>query len=296
MNAFSKILEKIITVQLVQYFVVNNFFTECQFGYWQGVSTIDAELRIVNFIYDSFDERKIVIGVFLDLSKVFDTLNRSILFNKLEYYGVRDKELRWFKSYFRDRKQRVKYKGFQSDVLNNGIGVAQGSILGPVLYIIYMNDIVRCSNVVNFTLYTDDTCVCISDENLNRGIETMNKELIFINKWLHSNCLTLNTKKSLYIVFKRNTAITTTNNKVCIDNEKLDKCSNTKYLGIYIDENLNWSAHINYVIRKTSKLVPILYQVRNNMSQNSLKLLYNSIIYPSFIYGNILWGSSSKTK
>ena len=97
-------------------------------------------------------------------------------------------------------------------------------------------------------------------------------------------------------MFKRNTAITTTNNKVCIDNEKLDKCSNTKYLGIYIDENLNWSAHINYVIRKTSKLVPILYQVRNNMSRNSLKLLYNSIIYPSFIYGNIIWGSSSKTK
>ena len=88
LNAFRKILEKIITVQLVQYFVVNNFFTECQFGYRQGVSTIDAVLRIVNFIYDSFDERKIVIGVFLDQSKVFDTLNRSILLNKLKHYGV----------------------------------------------------------------------------------------------------------------------------------------------------------------------------------------------------------------
>ena len=296
LNAFRKILEKIITVHLVKYFVVNNFFTECQFGYRQGVSTIDAVLRIVNFIYYSFDERKIVIGVFLDLSKVFDTLNQSILLNKLKHYGVRDKELSWFKSYFKDKKQRVKYKGFQSDVLNNGIGVAQGSILGPVMYIIYMNDIVKCSNVLNFTLYADDTCVCISDENLNKGIETMNKELIFIHKWLHSNCLTLNTKKSLYVVLERNRAITNTNNKVCINNVELDKSSNTKYLGIYIDENLNWSEHINYVIRKTSKLVPILYQVRNNMSRNSLKLLNNSIIYPSFIYGNIIWGSSSKSK
>ena len=96
-------------------------------------------------------------------------------------------------------------------------------------------------------------------------------------------------------MFKRKRAITNTNNKVCIDNVKLDKCSNTKYLGIYIDENLNWSAHINYLIRNASKLVPILYQVRNNTSGNSLKLLYNSIIYP-FIYGNIIWGYSPKIK
>ena len=96
----------------------------------------------------------------------------------------------------------------------------------------------------------------------------MNKKLVFIHKWSHSNCLMLNSKKSLYVVFKRNRAITKTNNKVCINNVELDKCSNTKYSGIYIDENFNWSAHINYVIRNTSKLVPILNQVRNNIAQN----------------------------
>ena len=125
----------------------------------KGVSTADAALSIVNSSYDAFDEGHNVVGVFLDLSKAFDILNRNILFMKLEYYGISSVEMVWFKSYFDDRKQIVCYRGVRSKPMKTNFGVVQGSICGPILFCIFMNDLCRCSNILNFVMYTDDTCV-----------------------------------------------------------------------------------------------------------------------------------------
>ena len=203
--AFSKILEKIATVQLVEYFVNDGLFTSCQYGYRKGVNTDDAALSIVNSSCDAFDEGHNVVGVFLDLSnsKAFDSLKRNILFRKLEYYGIRSVELEWFKSYFDDRKQIVCYKGVRSKPMRTNFGVGQSSICGPISFCIFMNDLCRCS-ILSFVMYADDTCVYNVGSDVNENMRMMNIELQRVSERMRSNCLTLNYKKKCYyIVFKR---------------------------------------------------------------------------------------------
>ena len=187
----------------MEYFTNNNLFSSKQYAYRKGVSTSDAVLDIVNSLYDAFDVGETAVGVFLDLAKAFDSLNREILFRKLEYYGIGGIELMWFKSYFSDRRQYVKYKDVNSDILRVNYGVAQGSVLGPILYSIFVNDFVSSSTSLKFVMYADDTCVFRTDYNLNRNVYLINRELETVNRWLYDNCLTVNYKKSHYIIFHR---------------------------------------------------------------------------------------------
>ena len=145
------------------------------------MSTEDAVLDIVNELYDAFDRSETVIGVFLDLSKAFDTLNRELLYRKLEYLGIRGNELRWFRSYFSSRRQLVRYGDVKSDVLGVNYGVAQGSVLGPILYSVFVNDFVLCSGNLKFTMYADDTCVFSSGSKLNDNIASVNVELELVS-------------------------------------------------------------------------------------------------------------------
>ena len=154
---------------------------------------------MVNHIYDSFDAGETTIGVFLDLSKAFDTLNRNILFEKLKYYGINGIELQWFKSYFSERKKCVRYKDTKSEMLVTKYGVPQGSILGPILYFIYMNDVVSSSEILQFAMYADDTCVYNSNKSATDNARIMNSELGLVSRWLDRNCLTLNIKKCHYV-------------------------------------------------------------------------------------------------
>ena len=150
----------------------------------QNVSTGDAVVDIVDFLYDCFDAGETALGVFLDLSKAFDTLNREILFAKLRYYGVGENVLAWFRSYFSERQQCVRCKGIISDLKTTEYGVAQGSVLGPILYVIYMNDIINCSNILNFAMYADDTCVYLCNSNLITNVNSMNNELVKVVEWV----------------------------------------------------------------------------------------------------------------
>ena len=174
---FSKILEKIVVIQIVQYFTINNLYCKSQFGIRKRMSTEGAVLDIVNELYYAFDRGETVIGVFLDLSKAFDTLNRELLYRKLEYYDIRGNELRWFRSCFNDCRQLVRYGDAKSDVLGVNYGVAQGSVLYPILYSVFVNDFVLCSDNLNFTMYANNTCVFSSGSNLNDNIASVNVEL-----------------------------------------------------------------------------------------------------------------------
>ena len=171
-------------------------------------------LTIVNHIYDSFDAGETTIGVFLDLSKAFDMLNKNILFEKLKYYGINGIDLRWFKSYFSERKQCVRYKDTKSEMLVTKYGVPQGSILGPILYIIYTNDVVRSYEILQFAMYADDTCVYNSNISATDNVQIMNGELKLVSRWLDRNCLTLNIKnvtmatlRGKNVEFERETSI-----------------------------------------------------------------------------------------
>ena len=158
-------------------------------------------------------------GVFLDLHKAFDTLNRKVLIKKLERYGIMDREFDWFISYFQNRRQFVVYKDEKSQVESVNYGIAQGSIAGPILYIIYMNDIVRCSDKLKFIMYADDTNICVSSPQLEDSINCLNGELEKVSNWLAINSLTLNVSKCHCVIFRRRKQQTRDNVNIKLNNQ-----------------------------------------------------------------------------
>ena len=191
LSAFSKIIEKLVSIRLVNYFNENNTFSS-QFGFRSGLSTEDAVQKVVTSLYAAFDAGRPAVGVFLDLAKAFDTVDREKLYRKLYHYGVRGAPLNWFKSYFSARKQCVSYKGVRSAMRSMGCGVAQGSVLGPILFLIYINDLPRCSVDLQFVIYADDTTVFFSSDNLDNTVNVINVELGRVSRWISSNSLTVN--------------------------------------------------------------------------------------------------------
>ena len=193
--------------------------------------------------------------------------------------------LKWFESYLYDRSQYVTYDGMQSDTQKIRCGVPQGSILGPLLFIIYMNDICNISELLFTILYADDTSAILNGKNLIELLNTINTELKLLAIWLDANKLSLNVEKSYYILFHR-TRIKTPHIHIdiCMNNSVLKQTNCIKYLGVFIDSKLSWIQHINYVKNKVSKCVGIMYKARRYLSKNSLLNLYHSFVYPYLIY------------
>ena len=203
LSFFSKIFEK-LTYNIVNNFLYkNDIIYKYQFGFRKKHSTQHAIITLVDRITSSLDSGDLVIGVFLYLKKAFDTVDHQILTKKLFSYGIRGNTLKWFQSYLTDRSQYVTYDGIESKVLPIKYGVPQGSILGPLLFIIYMNDIFNVSNFPFTILYADDTCVTLDGKSLENLITLMNQELHLLYIWLQSNKLTLNVQKTYYIIFHR---------------------------------------------------------------------------------------------
>ena len=191
-----------------------------------------------------------MVGVFLDLKKAFDTVDHNILLSKLKLYGIRGSTHSWFKSYLSNRKQYVEYNNFKSDTKTITHGVPQGSILGPLLFIIYMNDFSRSSDLLFSILFADDTSVFIEGTNFENISKIFNAELEKVNMWLKANKLTINTKKTHYMMFHRTRIKQNTNIKILINNNIVDHINNTKFLGVIIGSKLNWAAHILYIKSK----------------------------------------------
>ena len=293
--SFSKIMERIVTLKISEYFVRNELFSVAHYGFRQGLSTEDALRKLVDTLYDTFDEGRSAVGVFIDLAKAFDSINRNILFEKLHHYGIRGNSLQWIRSYFSNRHQYVYFNGVKSSLLPVNYGVIQGSIAGPLMFLIYINDIACCSSKIEFLLYADDTNVFVSSDGVDQSVDIMNAELKLLSSWLNCNALTLNKKKSHYIIFhrKRRKLLEKTYN-ISIGESLVARETCTKFLGVQVDENLSFHQHISHLIRKMAKYVPILYQTRNSLSNESLKLIYNSLIYPNLIYCISVWGSCAK--
>ena len=221
--------------------------------------------------------------MFLDFSKAFDTVDHAILLSKLNHYGIRCPALTWFQSYWSGRQQFVTYNGVQSSMKVVKCGVPQGSILGPILFLMYINDLANiCRNTLPF-LFADDTNLFISGSNLHQIEEMLNQELQEISHWLKDIELSLNIKKTHYMLFT-NKKSTKPCISVDIDGHSIDAIEYTRFLGIYIDNKLNWKKHIAYISGKVSSGIGIILKARKILNSDAMKTLYYSFIYPFFTY------------
>ena len=289
---FSKILEKLMFNRLMKFFTENEVLYPYQFGFRKGYSTNLALAEITQNIYENFMNKKSTCGVFLDLSKAFDTINHEILLGKLEHYGIRGIALKWFKSYLENRVQKVYTNETLSNIREVLCGVPQGSILGPLLFLIYINDLANSSNALLFRLFADDTNIFMADSNLNRLQTNMNTELKKVNEWLKCNFLSLNTSKTKFLLFEHGRT-SPKNFFVNMNGKRIEKSSEIKYLGIYLDDKLTFKYHIDILCTKISKTVGIISKLRHYTDLKTLKLVYYGLIYPHLLYGIIIWGNSN---
>jgi hypothetical protein len=239
----------------------------------------------------AIDKCEFALGIFIDLSKAFDTLNHVILLKKLEHYGIRGVALDLIESYLVNRFQYVSFNDNSSGLKRISCGVPQGSILGPLLFLVYINDIINCSDIMKFILFADDTNLFFSGDDLWKLMSSVNTELIKLSDWFKSNKLSLNIKKTNYIIFGNKKIPKSLNQfQLSIDGNILEQVENTKFLGVYIDNKLNWSRHIEHVALKIAKSLGVMNRVRNVLPYSILLTLYHTLVYPYLTYCNIIWG------
>ena len=303
--SISKVIERIVYDQLYEYFSKNKLVYDSQYGFRQLHSTELASLEITDRLVQNMDEGKISLTVYLDLSKAFDTLNHDILLDKLNYYGVKNTANDWFRSYLSNRKQFVNFDSHNSDMMPLSTGVPQGSILGPLLFLIAMNDIHEASDKFHSVLYADDTSliepICtfdassqtnqLNNETLSAGI---NSELQAIYDWLCVNKLSLNIPKTKFMMFHhKQRRIENMIPKLSINGNTIEMVSNFNFLGLILDENLSFDHHIKAISNKLSRSLGTLNKLKRFLPQNIMLLLYNSLILPHLQYAILCWGAKT---
>ena len=292
---FSKILEKIVYKRLSDFIENHELFYKYQFGFRNNHSTSHALITSTTEITSALDRGCSTLGVFLDLKKAFDTVDPKILLLKLEQYGVRGTPLSWFRSYLMDRSQCVKVLNNQSPFLPIHCGVPQGSVLGPLLFLLYINDIDKvCPNLCPI-LFADDTNLFISGENITNLYNSMNNALSKISLWLKTNKLSINIEKTHYMLFTNKKPKNIPNLSLNMNGTPLQKVESTKFLGVIIDEKLNFKKHIDYIRKKMSKNIGIISKAKQYFDVHTLTTLYYTFVYPYLNYCIEVWGSASVT-
>ena len=292
--SISKIFEKIIHKQLYSYLEENNILFINQFGFRNKKSTTQAILNFTQFLYDSLDKGNNVISLFLDFKKAFDCVNHHILLSKLEFYGIRGVAADWFKSYLENRKQSTIVGDRESNLLQIKNGVPQGSILGPLLFLIFINDLPNSSKIFKFILFADDSTLSLEFRTLNYPtISLINSELENVNRWLKYNKIAINSDKTKFIIFSYRKNINFSP-LIKIGGSTIQSADCIKFLGVFVDKHLKFNNHANYISSKLSKSVGILYKLSKYLPTEILKLLYYTLVQPYFNYSIEVWFSTYK--
>lgn len=297
--AFSKLFELAMCQQLTDFFHKCNLFNTIQHGYMAGKSTLTAIFKFVTHISESIEKGNLTIGMCLDLSKAYDCINPTLLLKKLELYGVRGNAYNLFQSYLTNRQQKVQItkngKTYFSNLMENKTGIAQGSIAGPILFVVFLNDlnsIATCPNEY-LTCYADDTNIIVGEKNMPQLLTASENLFNKANIWFVQNQLILNAKKTNILLFRTKLSNINKPDQVSFGDTDLETVETTKFLGVHLDEFLNWSPHINNLLNKLNSVCYGMRVVGKYINEKCLKIIYFANFESRLKYGIMFWGCNS---
>jgi hypothetical protein len=314
LSVVSKILEKYVANKLSYHLAENNLLFEHQYGFQKGKSTVHNLLVLSNYVAKEINNKKYVAGIFLDLKKAFDVVNHGILLKKLKKFGITGKTWDWFNSYLSNRSQKVEINGVLSEEGFLELSVLQGSILGPILFLCFINDIYNCTLLLTL-LFADDTAALDSDQDLPLLINRVNVELNKLANWFRANKMAVNISKTKYIIFRpRGANIDLTNCEIVFNNNEigqpydpskvttLERIHNNnpvkanrsyKLLGLYLDEFMTFDDHITHTCNKIAQSNFIINRAKNFLPQNALRTLYFALVHPHLLYCQPIYSCTS---
>lgn len=289
----SKIIEKIVYLQMTSYIDKHKLIYTKQYGFLKNSNTEMAIADLIDNVLHNKDENYYTLGIFLDIKKAFDSLSHVILLKKLNLNGFRGKINEWLASYLSERVQAIKIDELLSEQLEITAGVPQGSILGPLLFLLYINDIRNVSELTNPYLFADDSSILWKNKNLNNLFDIAKEDFKLYINWFIANKLALNFTKTDFLVWdwnsKSNTLIP---DEIVIDGHIIKRSAEIKYLGVILDDKLNWEKQINNVANKIARALGIMYRINYYIPRKTVMMLYYSLIYPHLLYGILLWGNA----
>ena len=275
---------------------LSDIFYTSQYGFRPKHSTVNAVTELYINLMNAFEEKKFTLATFLDLSKAFDTIDHRILLSKLSHYGVRGVALEWFRNYLDNRLQYVSYKNCCSETRNVKYGIPQGSVLGPLLFIIYSNDLPHNLTKAKAILFADDTTIFYSSKSMSDIYETMNNELKILSDWFRANKLSVNASKTNYMMFTKHKNCNIGQNVLYFNDELLTCVQSTKFLGLVIDNHLEWNYQLAACKGKISRGIYAIHSTKHTLPTTLLRTLCYSLVHPYMTYGLLLWGSAHKSK
>ena len=293
LSNINKIVEKLMHERL--YAFLNSFdcIYEHQFGFRNKHSTNHALVSLTEDIRSALDNNEIACGVFIDLQKAFDTVSNDILLHKLNHYGIRGIANEWFSSYLSNRKQYVSINGHNSNEACMPYGVPQGSVLGPLLFLIYINDLHKAINYSKTRHFADDTNLIIKGKSPKKLQKQVNLDLRSLCNWLKANKISLNASKTELLIFRHPNKKFDFDFRLKIDGKRLISSKYVKYLGVLIDEHLNWTFHLNVLCTKLSRANGMLARIRHFVSQITIRSIYYGIFHTLRSYSTQIWGQLS---
>ena len=286
----SQIFERVIQARLVKFLDKHRVIVDGQYGFRAGHSTAMAVLDLVERVRKAWSKGKVALGVLIDLKKAFDTVDHHLLVEKLQHYGVRGAASDLVRSYLENRSQFVTYGGYESDRGEVECGVPQGSVLGPLFFLVYVNDMVKACGSLELVLFADDTNIYAEDTSISGLFSKVNEGLAELSDWFKCNKLTLNLKKTEYIYFGGPKSWRPPLERLEIGGEEIRRVDGARFLGVWVDEGLRWTGQIERVRTKVAQLLGVIGRASSVIGSQNILSLYNGLVLPHLQYCLMVWG------